>query len=647
MTSKMQRTPGLETPAQGTAATPHAAGVEALLRQYVERMQVTGAAPQVMEMQDRVSALARMLAEGVAPPVYRRKFSPAPAAEQTAMYPPVSRSAPAAEEAQTDYRSYFDPLPEPDRHSQNSWQAPGETHRQRANPSPAYDLREDMARDWLEKRFGELQRLIEAGTASHEIRNSNAVIEQRIEEILERLNGMQTRSVGDEGIKTLDTQLRHVAERLEQQQSHQKAHGAALHQIDAKLDKIGHTARLSVAAADNAAVRAEAAVVDAANKSSRQTFELTARHLTDALKQTAPAARFAAIESEVRSLNHQSRETGQRTARALEDVHSTLRQFLEQVSPQLPAPHAPRRAGLTIPVNEGSAPERPEAARKRAPVQPHTMPEAAAQQRRDAETLVQPAYSSAKDDEYEQESSRRVRTGLVIGVLIMLVASVVLLCINLLGSKPAFSLAGEGSPGMKSALLTIAAPRPVWTAQAEPAPPLKRLHVTRMLSTYGGGADAAETSVVDAPWVAGANEPAEQYRIGARYERGRDVRRDLTQAAIWYERAALKGHALAMHNLGVLQTKRGDKSANYAEAFRWFEGAAARGVVDSQYNLAVLLERGLGRPSDLVQAYRWYAVAAKAGDVEGGVKREQLRAKLSQTDLHNADKFVELWRPSA
>ncbi len=647
MTSKMQRTPGLEAPSQAPDATARATNVEALLRQYVERMQETGAAPHVMEMQERVSTLAKTLAESEAQPVYRRKFSPAPGVEHNAVYSADARSAIAAGEAHADYRSYFYPAPEPDRYVQTGSHGMSESPRARTIPPKAPDAREDMARDWLEKRFQELRHLIKAGTSGNEIRNSNAVIEQRIEEILERLNGLQARSAGEGAGEAVGAQLQRVAERLDAQQNHHIAQGAALQHIDAKLDKIGHAARLSVSAAENAAVRAEAAVVDAANKSSRQTFELTARHLTEALKQTAPAARFAGIENEVRSLNLQSRETGQRTTRALEEVHLTLRQFLEQVSVAPQATPSPRRAGLTVPVNEAPAAERPEAAARRAPMQPHASPSAAAPQRREGEKLVRPAYSGAKDDEYEQESSRRVRTGLVIGVLIMLVASVVLLCINLLGSKPAFSLAGEAQRGVKADLTELAWSQSAWTTVAETTPSSAEWKVTRVVSLYGAGTDATAVSISDTPPGYDREQPGALYLLGAQYERGRKVRRDLTQAAIWYERAALRGHALAMHNLGVLQTKRSVRSANYAEAFRWFEKAAARGVVDSQYNLAVLLERGLGRPVDLAKAYRWYAVAAKGGDVEGAAKREQLRAILSQSDLTKADRFVDLWKPNA
>ncbi|MDZ4789705.1 MAG: tetratricopeptide repeat protein [Hyphomicrobiales bacterium] len=622
MTSKIQRTPGSEASAQPPAATAYAAGIEALLRQYVQRMQETGAAPQVMEMQDRVSELAKTLAgaESEEEPTYRRNQSPAAKMAQSAGW----GGSLAAEDTHAQYQAYFDPATEFARHSTGyAPESPRPRNPEPPNPDRHEDERHDMARGWLEKRFSELRQLIEASTAGDEIRSRNAAIEQRVEAILDRLNTLQARSADGISAEAVDRQLRQVADHLEKQQNYNKAHGAALHHIGARLEKLDNTARLGVVASENAGARAEAAVVDAARKSSRQTFEMTARHLTEAFKQTAPAARFTAIETEVRALNQQSRETGQRTARAVEDVHFTLRQFLEHVTP--PAPAAPRRAGLTVPVGEIPAHTQPTPNVASSAGQPRTSAKQAPASIEPKPDVYHPSFPEGKDDEYERESSRRVRTGLVIGVLIMLAAGIVLLCINLIGSKPALSRAGSGMILIQTAAPTPVAKRAAWAPKVE-------------ISSQAGSAKTVIKFESDTV------HPAAQYRMGASYERGR---RDLTTAAIWYERAALNGHALAMHNLGVLRAKRGANAANYNEAAQWFEKAALRGVVDSQYNLAVLLERGLGGPSDLTQAYRWYAIAAKSGDVESSVKIELLRAKLSHKDLQNADKFVQSWKPHA
>lgn len=626
MTSKIQRTPGSEASAQPPVATAYAAGMEALLRQYVQRMQETGAAPQVMEMQDRVSELAKTLAgaESEEEPIYRRDQSPAAKMAQSVGWD----GSLAAEDTHAQYQAYFDPSAEFARHSTGyAPESPRPRNPEPPSPDRHEDERHDMARGWLEKRFSELRQLIEASTAGDEIRSRNAAIEQRVEAILDRLNTLQARSADGISAEAVDRQLRQVADHLEKQQNYNKAHGAALHHIGARLEKLDNTARLSVVAAENAGARAEAAVVDAARKSSRQTFEMTARHLTEALKQTAPAARFTAIETEVRALNQQSRETGQRTARAVEDVHFTLRQFLEHVAP--PAAAGPRRTGLTVPVGEIPAhPQQPTPNVAPSAGQPRTSAKQAPASIEPKPDAYHPSFPEAKDDEYERESSRRVRTGLVIGVLIMLAAGIVLLCINLIGSKPALSRAGSGMISVHTGAPTPVATRAVWAPKVE-------------ISTQAG---SAKTII---KFESHTVQPAAQYRMGASYERGRSVRRDLATAAIWYERAALNGHALAMHNLGVLRAKRGANAANYNQAAQWFEKAALRGVVDSQYNLAVLLERGLGGPSDLTQAYRWYAIAAKSGDVESSAKIELLRAKLSHKDLQIADKFVQSWKPHA
>jgi localization factor PodJL len=93
-----------------------------------------------------------------------------------------------------------------------------------------------------------------------------------------------------------------------------------------------------------------------------------------------------------------------------------------------------------------------------------------------------------------------------------------------------------------------------------------------------------------------------QYRLGAMYERGQGVTKDLGRARSWYQAAAEKGNVKAMHNLAVNLSGRESGTADYALAAKWYLETAFYGLADSQFNLGILAEHGLGMPTDLPEA---------------------------------------------
>ena len=136
-----------------------------------------------------------------------------------------------------------------------------------------------------------------------------------------------------------------------------------------------------------------------------------------------------------------------------------------------------------------------------------------------------------------------------------------------------------------------------------------------------------------------------QYRLGSMYERGLGVKVDLARARIWYQRAAEQGIVKAMHNLAVLSAGRDNAATDYATAAKWFQAAAEHGLTDSQFNLAIMQDSGLGMERDARQAYKWFSLAARAGDEEAARRRESLRAKLSPSEVAEAETELRAWRP--
>jgi localization factor PodJL len=116
-------------------------------------------------------------------------------------------------------------------------------------------------------------------------------------------------------------------------------------------------------------------------------------------------------------------------------------------------------------------------------------------------------------------------------------------------------------------------------------------------------------------------------------------------ARAWFEKAADRGNAKAMHNVGVYLAQGIQGKPDYGTAVTWFKKAADRNVRDSQFNLAILLARGLGTSRDFKASYVWFALAARDGDADSAKKRDEIATRLTSTELADAKAAVANWKP--
>jgi localization factor PodJL len=136
-----------------------------------------------------------------------------------------------------------------------------------------------------------------------------------------------------------------------------------------------------------------------------------------------------------------------------------------------------------------------------------------------------------------------------------------------------------------------------------------------------------------------------QYRIGNMYEKGVGVERDLQKARDWYLQAAESGNANAMHNLAVLYAMGADGRTDNGAAAKWFLNAAELGVKDSQFNMGILSAKGIGVEQSLEQSYKWFAIVARTGDADATAKRDEIAKALRPEQLEKARAAAELWKP--
>ncbi len=112
---------------------------------------------------------------------------------------------------------------------------------------------------------------------------------------------------------------------------------------------------------------------------------------------------------------------------------------------------------------------------------------------------------------------------------------------------------------------------------------------------------------------AAAGNAYDQLNLGAAYDNGIGVERDIDQALQWYQRAAEQGVAEAQFNLAHLLVTEELSSVAAAE---WMLKAAEQGMVDAEYLMGVIYAEGIGVESDRNEARIWLQKAADKGHVE-------------------------------
>lgn len=109
-------------------------------------------------------------------------------------------------------------------------------------------------------------------------------------------------------------------------------------------------------------------------------------------------------------------------------------------------------------------------------------------------------------------------------------------------------------------------------------------------------------------------DPQGMTTLGAAYQYGDGVKRNLGRAREWYHKAADEKHwADAMRRLGTLYRDEQD----HATALTWFQNAVKAGSLDARIDAGELYERGQGIPQDLQAALCLYRTAAEAGSPRG------------------------------
>jgi hypothetical protein len=114
--------------------------------------------------------------------------------------------------------------------------------------------------------------------------------------------------------------------------------------------------------------------------------------------------------------------------------------------------------------------------------------------------------------------------------------------------------------------------------------------------------------------AADKGDASAMHNLGRMYEDGSGVAKDLAEAVRWYRAAADKGHASAMNALGRMFQFGLGVAQDEAEAVRWYRKAVEKeGHPATIFNLGVMYAQGRGVAQDEAEAVRWYRAAADKG----------------------------------
>ena len=168
-------------------------------------------------------------------------------------------------------------------------------------------------------------------------------------------------------------------------------------------------------------------------------------------------------------------------------------------------------------------------------------------------------------------------------------------------------------------------------------------------------AQASGQALVDLKAAAEAGDPAAQDRLAEQFI----MRRDTTQAELWYRKSAEQGYAHAQGKLGdmllshsrfTINGKASARAAMGEEAVKWLVLAANQGDGLGQADLAGLSLEGKLVKQDLVEADMWGDLASRGSPfdvatISGRSTRDSAILKMSPDQIEEAKRRAASFQP--
>ncbi len=143
--------------------------------------------------------------------------------------------------------------------------------------------------------------------------------------------------------------------------------------------------------------------------------------------------------------------------------------------------------------------------------------------------------------------------------------------------------------------------------------------------------------------LADQGDPLALFAVGMLYQDGQGVAKDEAEAVRWFLRAAQKGNEGAQEVLYEAYMQGRGVPVDYAEAEKWMRPLAEKGYGMPQFFLAGLYLR----KQNLIESYKWLTLAKRQTLTSDLASKglENLRAKMSRSDVAEAERLASEWRP--
>lgn len=107
----------------------------------------------------------------------------------------------------------------------------------------------------------------------------------------------------------------------------------------------------------------------------------------------------------------------------------------------------------------------------------------------------------------------------------------------------------------------------------------------------------ASSAIAEIRQLAEAGVPEAIFLMGSAYDEGLGVTADPREAAVWFRRAADRGHILAQHSLGNAYADGRGLAQEDATAIYWWRKAADRGDTVPQFRLGQIAMTRRSKPA--------------------------------------------------
>jgi localization factor PodJL len=523
--------------------------------------------------------------------------------------------------------------------------------------------------EWFDEKFSELRSIV---TSREEDKRELVSINARLAEIIERVDHLSQSLPHEPAIGRIETQLANLARTLDAMRNDNTSQTENMSKAASAVTTVAMRLERSREALDAATTRAVERVASAVEEAQSRTIHITAEQIAEALRRASPDVRLKRVEEELRALNTQSREAGQRTAHTLENVHDTLREFLTRVDqrdgPQQVMMQPLKRLGVHMPITAGarsfSRSPKDFGATSSAGTE-HQLRDITARDLRMSEPPLRVDHMQppprthiileAEDTDPErpnspipaflrklpeQKHNRRAGDkkpsgalpprerlvpylGLGAVTLILLLASAAMLYLQVTRATPVaqvsdiekpaaerdVELKPSNAPALSDNAPAVEKAQPAPVFEPVAPPPAVSPSVSGTAFDYRPPHQFLQSSARPDALRAMGPSPLSVTLAGIGPAGASD---DVQKLAV----AASNGDSEAQYQIGRRFISDPTIRSNGAAAARWLSRAAEQGHVQAQYLLGTLFEGGIGVTKDDAKALAWYQRAAEAGHLQ-------------------------------